>query len=52
MPIGFTEAQAKDADQLTRRWGTTVAIEMLVEGLISPEDFVGLCAEALSAVDR
>ena len=51
MTMLLTEAQRADAEQLARRWGSTVAVEMLVEGLISPDDFVGLCAEAASASD-
>jgi len=48
----LTETAAPDAEQLMGCWGTAVALEMLHEGAISAIDFIGLCAEAASAVDH
>jgi hypothetical protein len=47
----MVDSSALDAEQLASCWGTAVAMEMLHEGAISPIDFLGLCAEAASAVD-
>jgi hypothetical protein len=38
-----------DADQLESRWGIRVALEMLREQVITPLDFLELCAEAARA---
>jgi hypothetical protein len=41
-----------DADNLERRWGVPIALEMLHERLITPIDFLELCHEAAAASCR
>jgi hypothetical protein len=41
-----------DAEQLAGRFGTQVAVEMLHEGLVSPEEFLWLCADAVDALEQ
>jgi hypothetical protein len=45
------DVPAHDADQLVHRWGAAVALQMLNEGAISPDDFLCLCAEAADAAE-
>ena len=41
-----------DLDVVAHQWGVGVAMQMLSEKLISPGDFLVLCAEAASAGDH
>jgi len=52
MQIAFSPDLTDDADQLERRWGVPIALEMLHERVISPIDFFELCQEAAAAACR
>ena len=51
MLVNMTDVAVDDAEQLEHRWGVEVAVEMLHEGLLSPTQFLWLCAEAANAED-
>jgi hypothetical protein len=48
--VGLGQVPVDDAEQLGRRWGVSVAIEMLHDGTVSPKGFLWLCAEAADTV--
>ena len=48
----LTEVPMDDAEQLAGCFGVQVAIEMLHEGLVSPEEFLWLCADAADALEQ
>jgi hypothetical protein len=50
--VELAEVPIDDAEQLAGRFGTRVAIEMFDEGLVSPEEFLRLCADAADALER
>jgi hypothetical protein len=43
---------AQDATELESAWGIRVAVEMLREQVVSPQDFLKLCQEAAEAISR
>jgi len=51
MRRNITQVAVEDADELAHGWGVGIAMQMLSEGVISPKDFLWLCAEAAEAAD-
>ena len=44
MRRNITQVAVEDADELAHGWGVGIAMQMLSEGVISPKDFLWLCA--------
>jgi hypothetical protein len=51
MTLDLAHVPADDAERLEQRWGISVALEMLHDGLITPAEFLWLCEEAAEAED-
>ncbi|HZQ58786.1 MAG TPA: hypothetical protein VFA84_12145 [Acidimicrobiales bacterium] len=41
-----------DAERLEQRWGISIALDMLHDGLITPTEFLWLCEETAEAEDE
>ena len=52
MTVDFTHLPVDDAERLEQRWGISVALDMLHDGLITPAEFLWLCEEAAEAEDE
>ena len=52
MTIDLTHVPADDAERLEQRWGISVALDMLHDGVITPNEFLWLCEEAAEAEDE
>jgi hypothetical protein len=52
MRLDLTHLPADDAERLEQRWGISVALDMLDDGVITPTEFLWLCEEAAEAEDE
>ena len=51
MLLDLNDIPTDDAERLEQRWGISVALEMLHDGLITPAEFLWLCEETAEAED-
>jgi hypothetical protein len=52
MTLQLVQVPVDDAERLEQRWGISVALEMLHDGLITSAEFLWLCEEAAEAEDE
>ncbi len=51
MTLQLVQVPVDDAARLEQRWGISVALEMLHDGLVTPAEFLWLCEETAEAED-
>ena len=51
MTLDLSQVPIDDAERLEQRWGISVALDMLHDGVISPAEFLWLCEETAEAED-
>jgi len=51
MTLDLVQVPVDDAERLEQRWGISIAVDMLHDGLVTPAEFLWLCEETAEAED-